>query len=632
MGTDREQALARSLLQLVSYAQQHRRVVAALVYTGITTGALGLAYLLHTDFNRESVLNLSFARTLLVLLLIRLGVNYLFKLGLGRWRYVGIRDFGRLLAATTAGSVVFFGLMTWVLGNLDSVPISIVLLEWVFTGYMTGGIWVIYRALYEFTRVRKGAKQRRVLVIGAGEAAQLLVAQMLRSGVGYLPVGILDDDKEKKGTRIHGVQVLGPTRDVKEVSSRLGVEEIVIGIPSATSHELNEIVTYCEVAGLPLKIMPGIDDVLDEDASQSQRPVLVVGGGGYIGTHLVEMLLDSNYKVRIFDKFVFGREVLGDLDNHPNLEVIEGDISNIYLLTLALRDTQAVIHLAGLVGDPASSIDDNLTQHFNIVSTRILLESAKALRISRFIFASSCSVYGASDEKVNEESDLNPVSAYAKSKIDSEKEILASLGDYFHPTILRFATVFGHSRRARFDLVTNLFTAQAFNNGKITVLGSKQWRPMIHVSDIARGIVKVLGAPIEMVSRQVFNVGDDDLNITIGELAEVVSKVVDRDKTGRSVHITVDDDIQDTRNYRVSFEKIKNILGFRAQIGVEEGIIEITSSLRNGRYTKPYGDGLYSNVQMTKMIQDEFYTREYRENHLSILLRDFSRKDDDTSK
>ena len=136
---------------------------------------------------------------------------------------------------------------------------------------------------------------------------------------------------------------------------------------------------------------------------------------------------------------------------------------------------------------------------------------------------------------------------------------------------------------------------------------------MIHVSDIARGIVKVLGAPIEMVSRQVFNVGDDDLNITIGELAEVVSKVVDHDKTGRSVHITVDDDIQDTRNYRVSFEKIKNILGFRAQIGVEEGIIEIALSLRNGRYTKPYGDGLYSNVQMTKMIQDEFYTREYRD-------------------
>ena len=619
------------LHRVVPHAQRHRRVVAALVYTGITTGALSLAYFVRSDFNSESVLNSSFAQTLLVLLLIRLGVNYLFRLGLGRWRYVGIRDFGRLLAATTTGSVIFFGLMTWSFGALGSVPASVVLLEWVFTGYMTGGVWVAYRVLYEFTRVRQGAKQRRVLVIGAGEAAQLLVAQMLRSGVGYLPVGILDDDEAKKGTRIHGVQVFGPTRDVQEVSSRLGVEEIVIGIPSATSQELNEIVTYCEVAGLPLKIMPGIDDVLDDETSLKQRPVLVVGGGGYIGTHVVEMLLDSNHKVRVFDKFVFGREVLGDLENHPNLEVIEGDVSNIYLLTLALRDTQAVIHLAGLVGDPASSLDDNLTQHFNIVSTRILLESVKALRIPRFIFASSCSVYGASDEKVNELSDLNPVSSYAKSKIDSENEILGSQGDYFHPTILRFATVFGHSRRARFDLVTNLFTAQAFNHGKITVFGSEQWRPLIHVSDIAEAIMTVLEAPVEKISRQVFNVGDDDLNITVGELARVVAKVVSRDKTGRKVDITVDDDIEDVRNYRVSFEKIQKTLGFRAQIGIQEGILEVASSLKNGVYERPYLASMYSNVQMTKLIQDEFYSKEYRENHLSILLRDFSRRDDHTS-
>lgn len=621
----------RSIIdRLIGFAQANRRIVAALVYTVITTVALSSAFLILFKFDVDSVLGSSFFELVTLLILVRLGVNYFLRLGLGRWRYVSTRDFGRLLISTTIGTVIFTGII-WGFATLDAEMASVILLEWVLTGYMTGGIWILYRVLYEFTRVRGGAEQRRVLVVGAGEAAQLLIAQMLRSSAGYLPVGILDDDETKKGTLIHGVRVLGSTRDVQEISSALDIEEIVIGIPSATSDELGEIVRYCEALDLPLKILPGIDDVLDDEASVSRRPVLVVGGGGYIGTHLVQILLNSNYRVRVFDKFVFGRGVLGDLENHPDLEVIEGDVSNIYLLTLALRDTQAVIHLAGLVGDPASSIDDNLTQHFNIVSTRILLESVKALRIPRFIFASSCSVYGASDEKVNESSQLNPVSLYAESKIDSENEILRSAGDYFHPTILRFATVFGHSRRARFDLVTNLFTAQAFNDGKITVMGSQQWRPLIHVSDIAQSIVRVLDAPIEEVSRQIFNVGDDDLNTTIGELAKLVARVVGHDKTGSKVEITVDDDIDDTRNYRVSFEKIQENLGFRARIGLEDGIREMAAALKDGVYENHYRDGLYSNVQMTKLIKDEFYSKEYRETHLSMLLRDVSRDDERVS-
>ena len=321
MATYSEETPESFLHRVVTHAQRHRRVVAALVYTGITTGALSLAYFVRSDFNSESVLNSSFAQTLLVLLLIRLGVNYLFRLGLGRWRYVGIRDFGRLLAATTAGSVAFFGLMTWSFGALGSVPASVVLLEWVFTGYMTGGVWVVYRVLFEFTRVRQGAEQRRVLVLGAGEAAQLLVAQMLRSSAGYLPVGILDDDGAKKGTRIHGVKVFGPTRNLAEVSSKLRAEEIIIGIPSATADQLREIVKYCEPVDLPLKILPGIDDVLDADPSLSQvrgleledllgrdpvrleipeltenisdQNVLVTGAAGSIGSELARQIAIS---------------------------------------------------------------------------------------------------------------------------------------------------------------------------------------------------------------------------------------------------------------------------------------------------------------------------------------------------
>ena len=353
MGTDREQTLERPLLRLVSYAQKHRRVVAALVYTGISTGSLGLAYLVRSDFDPEALFDWPFNQALLILLLVRLGVNYLFSLGLGRWRYVGIRDFGRLLVATTAGSVGFFVLINWSFGILGSVPVSIVLLEWVFTGYMTGGVWVMYRVLYEVTRVRQGAKQRRVLVLGAGEAAQMLIAQMLRSSAGYLPIGILDDDPAKNGTRIHGVKVFGPTRDLDEACLKLGAEEIIIGMPSATSDELRTIMKYSEHVDLPLKILPGIDDVLDGDSSLSQvrgleledllgrdpvelalpelaesiknQNVLVTGAAGSIGSELARQIaINSPRTLILYDQaetplYYLELELL---DLAPDLEIV----------------------------------------------------------------------------------------------------------------------------------------------------------------------------------------------------------------------------------------------------------------------------------------------------------------------
>jgi FlaA1/EpsC-like NDP-sugar epimerase len=353
MGTDREETSESFLDRVISYAQRHRRIVAAFVYTGITTCALGFAYLIHSDFNPESLLNWPFSQALLVLLLIRLGINYLFSLGLGRWRYVGIRDFGRLLVATTVGSIVFFVLMNWSFDAFGSVPVSIVLLEWVFTGYMTGGVWVMYRVLYEVTRVRQGAKQRRVLVLGAGEAAQMLIAQMLRSSAGYLPVGILDDDETKKGTRIHGVKVFGPTRDLDEVCSKLDVEEIIIGIPSATSAELRAIMKYSELVDLPLKILPGIDDVLHGDPSLSQvrgleledllgrdpvqlalpelaeairdQNVLVTGAAGSIGSELARQIaINSPRTLILYDQaetplYYLELELL---DLAPDLEIV----------------------------------------------------------------------------------------------------------------------------------------------------------------------------------------------------------------------------------------------------------------------------------------------------------------------
>jgi nucleoside-diphosphate-sugar epimerase len=345
-------------------------------------------------------------------------------------------------------------------------------------------------------------------------------------------------------------------------------------------------------------------------------PILVVGGGGYIGTHVVEKLLREKYKVRVFDKFLYSRNVFSDMEHNRNLEIIEGDITDLYSLTMALKNVQAVVHLAGIVGDPAAKLDEKLTRHVNIVSTKMLKESVKAFQIPKFIFASSCSVYGASSKLVTEHSPLNPVSLYARTKIDSENELLYDPIDDFHPTILRFATVFGNSRKPRFDLVANLFVAQAYNNGLITVINGKQWRPFVHVSDVAESVIKVIQAPVDKVSRQIFNVGDDTQHLQIGQLAQKVAKIVSED---RKVKISTKDFIDDRRNYRVSFKKINETLGFKASVSIEEGIREIYENFKAHKYQLPLNDPYYSNVEMTKIIKKEFYSENYRKTHFTGL-------------
>lgn len=348
----------------------------------------------------------------------------------------------------------------------------------------------------------------------------------------------------------------------------------------------------------------------------ANSPILVIGGGGYMGSVLVEKMIKNDMKVRVFDKFIYGQEVFADIRSDARLEIVEGDATDLYALTMALRNVKAVVHLAGIVGDPASMVDDRLTRHMNIVSTRMVKEAVKGLRIPRFIFASSCSVYGASNNILDEGSGLNPLSPYAKSKIDSEKELLQDTFDEFHPTVLRFATVFGHSRKPRFDLVANQFVAQAFNNGFITVTGKGQWRPFIHTRDVADAIIKVLEAPLPKVSRQIFNVGDDSLHLTIGELAKTVERIFGPMK---KISIATRDDAQDPRNYRVSFKKIREALDFTCQVTIEDGLKEILENFKSNLYKKPYTDVQYSALETTKEIKKEFYSEVYQKSHFTEL-------------
>jgi nucleoside-diphosphate-sugar epimerase len=342
----------------------------------------------------------------------------------------------------------------------------------------------------------------------------------------------------------------------------------------------------------------------DPNNKSAQEWVLVVGGAGYIGSHVVSQLLDKKYKVRVLDKLFYGDDSLSEFQGNPNFQLVIGDATDISRLTLALQGVKSIIHLAGLVGDPACAVDTTYTRHTNIISTRMLKEAAKAFGIKRFIFASSCSVYGASDEKVNENSNLNPVSLYAQTKIDSEKELLQAHDEDLTVTILRFATVFGHSRRPRFDLVVNLFTAQAYNEKMLTVVGPNQWRPFIHCSDVARACVVTMEAPTKHVAGEIFNVGDDRLNMTIGDLGKSVQSVAK--KMGIHTQVSVSDDIKDRRNYLVSFDKIKSRLHFTSSLTVEQGVDEMLNHLKLKTY-QHYKTPIYSNLEITKQQVGQFY-------------------------
>ncbi|MGD0360672.1 MAG: SDR family oxidoreductase [Bryobacteraceae bacterium] len=320
--------------------------------------------------------------------------------------------------------------------------------------------------------------------------------------------------------------------------------------------------------------------------------VLVVGGAGYIGSIVVRTLLKRGFRVRVLDSLVYGASAIEEVLDHPRLEFMRGDCRNIQDVVSAMRGAGAVIHLAAIVGDPACDQDHKTAQEINFAATRMMIEIAKGEQCQRFIFASSCSVYGASEQVMDENSQVQPISLYADTKVDSEQVLLAAANGTFHPTILRFATIFGLSPRPRFDLVVNLLTAKALKERVITIFNGEQWRPFLHVADAAAAIVRVLEAPVALVGGQIYNVGDSRLNYT---LTDVAAKLVQFFPNTRVEHI----ENSDRRSYRVSFDKIKGHLDFACSRTLEDGIHEIKAAFENGQISD-YGAALYSNVKYLK--------------------------------
>ncbi|MDR3691633.1 MAG: NAD-dependent epimerase/dehydratase [Fimbriimonas sp.] len=328
--------------------------------------------------------------------------------------------------------------------------------------------------------------------------------------------------------------------------------------------------------------------------------ILVIGGAGYVGSALLPKLLDKGYRVRLFDLFMYGEEPVANLMEHERLEVLRGDFRQLDKIVKSMDGVDAVIHLGAIVGDPACALDEEFTIEVNLTATRMIAEVAKARGIKRFIFASTCSVYGASDEILDERSALNPVSLYARSKIASEKVLGNLNSERFATTILRFGTVYGLSGRTRFDLVVNLLTAKAVVDSKITVFGADQWRPFVHVDDTASAVLAVLEAPVDVVRGQIFNVGSEEQNKTLGELGAMIQRQV---PTAECICSLGD---SDRRNYRVRFTKISQRIGYKPKWTLEAGISQVIQAFQDGRVTD-YRDDKYSNVQFLKNEEGQKY-------------------------
>ena len=328
-------------------------------------------------------------------------------------------------------------------------------------------------------------------------------------------------------------------------------------------------------------------------ASDRTEAVLVTGGAGYIGSALVPMLLNAGKRVRVLDALVYGKRALAPVADHPALELVEGDFRSVDVVVEAMEGMDAVVHLGAIVGDAACSLDRTLTIDVNLKSTQNVAHVAQALGVSRMIFASTCSVYGACDEMLWENSQASPVSLYGRTKLAAERGLIEMCAAPFEPTIVRFATMYGLSGRCRFDLVVNLLAAKAEMEGCITVHGGAQWRPFVHVEDAALALQTILDAPLSQVGGEVFNVGSGAQNHTIKEVAKMVVEHVP------TTEMVVDEKSADRRNYRVNFDKLEKGLGYRPRWTVEDGIGQVIEAVGTGAVAD-YKDIHYDNAGFLK--------------------------------
>jgi nucleoside-diphosphate-sugar epimerase len=328
------------------------------------------------------------------------------------------------------------------------------------------------------------------------------------------------------------------------------------------------------------------------------KQVLVTGGAGYKGCVLVPKLLNVGYDVVVYDRMYFGSQ---GLPSHPHLQVVDADIRDTGSFAAAVKNCNAVIHMACISNDPSYELDPALSKTINFNCFEPLVIASKRAGVSRFINVSSSSVYGVSDApEVTEEHPLDPLTDYSKYKGMCESVLFEHGSPDFIPVNLRPATVCGYSPRMRFDLTVNILTNLAVNRGTITVFGGAQKRPNIHIDDITELYTRMLEYPEDQVAAKTFNVGYE--NDTVARLAEIVKNVVERefpDKPPINIQTTP---TNDNRSYHVSSRKIAEELGYRPQRTIEDAVRDLCCAFRQGKFPDSLTNDEYVNVKTVKKL------------------------------
>jgi nucleoside-diphosphate-sugar epimerase len=568
-----------------------------------TAAALCLSYQLRFDGAIPPQDRATMYRWLLIFPVLRPMLMWLVGVYQIPWRYFAFNDAARLSAGALLSTVVLLIFRFAPNGSpLWASPISVIVMEVAIFLLFAIGARALRRLATEESPFSTDNRTRLILV-GSDNALPAALQQIFRhQNLECIGLVVPKCAKRLRGMRINGCPVSGDTAQLDGLLGQLKVDLVMV--TDASLDCIGDVVAVACQHQVEVRLLPSAADVIhgniripasSQPSTRIER-VLVLGGAGYVGSALVPLLLSRGYKVRVLDRLLFGIEPLDAVLKHPNFELIVGDVRDIQSVVGAVRECDAVIDLAAIVGDPACAINKQLSVEVNRAATRMLIEICKGYGVRRLVFASTCSVYGASDYLVDELTEPAPISIYAETKVASEQLLLEAASSTFDPVILRLGTLFGLSPRPRFDLMVNLLTARAAQMGKITIFNGEQWRPFLHVCDAARALLIALEASSAIVSREVFNVGDYRMNFRLSAVSQMIADLIP------SVEIEYIEN-GDKRNYRASFDKIHSKLGFVCERTLESGILEIYEAIGTHQITD-YTDSRFNNHVVTKIFAE----------------------------
>lgn len=326
------------------------------------------------------------------------------------------------------------------------------------------------------------------------------------------------------------------------------------------------------------------------------KKIFITGGAGYVGSRLVPELLNDGFKVTIYDTMFFGDNFLNK--DNKNLKIIKGDIRDIKLLGDSCKDHDVFIHLACISNDASFALNEELSKSVNLDAFEPMVLVAKSGGIKRFIYASTSSVYGISDQKnVREDHPLLPLTLYNKFKGMCEPLLLKHTDTNFTGVIFRPATVCGYAPRQRLDLSVNILTNFAVNKNKIVVFGGQQLRPNLNIIDYIRAVKLFINSEERLIANEIFNVGYQ--NLSISQIAEIVKNVVENEFQ-KKIEIEYQES-DDKRSYHINSDKIKNSLKFEPKHTIEEAVLELSEAFKNNKLPNSFDDENYFNVK--KMLK-----------------------------